>query len=328
MGKNHWKKDQWASAHARSKDRTRRRKRRWNRYILQILFGSILVAALFFGLSLTVFFNVEKIEVLGTFEYEASDFTVETGVAAGDNLFRINTEELEEQLLAAHVNFDNVEVNRSFPDVLEVKITPAKTVCVCYYDGRYFYVSESGRLLNIMLGYDETSGVPLVGGVDLSAYHPGEFVTEDRAYKPALQFFSMIEEYNFQNVTDVRISETGELTFCYDDRVTVQIGSVVELEYKFQIVKKVLNEYVQEQEGILDARTVSMAYFRPMTMAVQIETGKAVDVLTEFAPQSILHEEDTVLIDPETGEPIGIGEDAEDGTEDGTDGEDSAEMVG
>jgi len=108
----------------------------------------------------------------------------------------------------------------------------------------------------------------------------------------------------------------------------VQIGSVVELEYKFQIVKKVLNEYVQEQEGILDARTVSMAYFRPMTMAVQIETGKAVDVLTEFAPQSILHEEDTVLIDPETGEPIGIGEDAEDGTEDGTDGEDSAEMVG
>ena len=281
MSNNIWQNDHWARTRAQHKDRQRRRRRRFRSYILQILLGTILVTALFLALSLTVFFNISEIQITGTKQYTAQDFMVDTDVTLGNNLFRINTEQLEKQVLEQNVEFDSVSVTRSFPDGLTVKITPAETACACYYQNQYYYVSESGRLLKINESYAEDSGIPLVGGVDLSAYRTGDFVADSDAYIPVLRLFRTLKKYGFDGITAVNFSPIGEITFCYQNQITVQVGTTVELEYKLQIVKKVIDEYVEGQEGIIDARTVSMAYFRPMTMAVQEEKGKAVTVVEE-----------------------------------------------
>lgn len=278
MSKQTRNQNQWARTRAQTKDRQRRHRRRFRSYILQILFGTIIVTVLFFTLSLTVFFNINEIIITGDDGYTAEDFAAATGLELGDNLFRINTESLEQKVLEQSVEIDDVSISRQFPNALKVKLTPAEAACACYYNGQYYYVSQSGRLMDVSSVFSEDSDIILIGGIDLSHFQEGDFVEDSEEYRPMLRLVQATKKYNFDSVTAVSFSEIGEITFCYNDQITVQLGTAVELEYKLQIVQKVIEEYVQGQEGVIDAQTISKAYFRPMTMEVQEENGLVVKV--------------------------------------------------
>lgn len=318
MSKNVWnQKNQWARARVKKTDQKRRRRKRLRSHLLQIIFGSALVLALFLVLSFTVFFHLEEVDIQGASGFTKQDFENQTGVLVGDNLFRINTGAVEKQLLQQNVRFDDVTVKRKFPDTLLVEVEAAQTACACYWKGSYYYTSLSGRLLSVSTDYDPASNVPLVGGVDLSNYNVGDFIADSKEYHAPLQFFQLAKKVGLSDIREVQISGTGEITFNYQNKMTILMGSSKELEYKFQIVEKVISDYLEGQEGILDARTIATAYFRPMTMEVQQQSGKAVSVVTADSSLSATG-------DAQGDEP---GDSAQDLPEDGSlpEGEPSAE---
>lgn len=104
-----------------------KRRRRRNR--MRPLYG-LLVAALVIGvgvsLSMTVFFNIATIEIAGDApQYTAEDIADASGVHTGDNMMRLNRDEVEQNILARMVFVDSVSIQKNFPDKLVITVTPS-----------------------------------------------------------------------------------------------------------------------------------------------------------------------------------------------------------
>lgn len=85
--------------------RRKRKKRSYTLYYLLLLFF-VLISGI--TLSVTVFFNIETIEVTGNKLHSSEEIIQQSGIEKGNNLFRINPEKAETSLLAAFGDMDSV----------------------------------------------------------------------------------------------------------------------------------------------------------------------------------------------------------------------------
>ena len=125
----------------------RRRRRHKRNYTLYYIILFFFLSATGIVLSLTVFFNIETITVQGSEVYAASDVLPLLGVETGDNLLRINTGAMEDALLESLPQADRVTIDRNFPSGLTVTIADGEPSAQLFYDGSYYVVSQSGRIL-------------------------------------------------------------------------------------------------------------------------------------------------------------------------------------
>ena len=93
------KKDQKReSASARQANMDRRKKRRHGRYILHYILIAAFVLSVGAALSMTVFFKIEKVEVAGNTKYPPEEIIAASGIAPGQNLFRVHGDQVSEKL--------------------------------------------------------------------------------------------------------------------------------------------------------------------------------------------------------------------------------------
>lgn len=257
--------------------RKRKRKRNYTLYYI-LLFFFLTVAGII--LSLTVFFNIRTIEVVGSSIYTEEDVLPILGASEGDNLLRISTEKLEENVSAGLLRADHVEVKRIFPSTLRIEVTDGVPVVQLESDEKWYSVSASGRILEILSQPDSEHGV-LILGLDLSGLQVGDLITQKSqpeipgdedseaaasAYQNRLQtiqsFFSALKEAQVSGVTAIDCSDEIKLTFYWENRIKVVLGSFSELTYKLQLCRAILENPSQlpaEAIGILDAEEASTA---------------------------------------------------------------------
>lgn len=266
---------------ARQQNSRRHNRKRRRNYLLHYILGFVLIVAAGITLSLTVFFNMSKVEITGGNTTE-QDVLEMTGLELGNNLFRMDLDAAGDKLLEKITNVDAVKVSRKLPDTLLVELQKAKAVAVCYAPGRFDFISEKGRIISQVAELPKEYTGVLFGGVDLSKNKVGDFIADHEDFQLHQTVLEELQVVGLDGITQMVMSDGGEITLSYQNRITIQLGTRVELDYKMQIVKKVIEEHVDvdgtKAEGIIDARIPSVAYFRPMTVAVQIEQGKAPDV--------------------------------------------------
>ena len=96
----------------RSTQRSRRKRRRnLSLYYLMIF---IIVSAVGITLSLTVFFNIDEINVSGDSQYDKNQIIKCSNINIGDNLFRTNFIKSEEKILKELAYIDDVQIQRQF----------------------------------------------------------------------------------------------------------------------------------------------------------------------------------------------------------------------
>ena len=94
--------------------RVRRRNRWLPLYIAVVL---VLTAGVGVALSTTVFFNVENIVVTGEAEqYTVTDIVKAADVCSGDNLIKLNTDEVAKRVYDNLIYIETVDVQKKFPD--------------------------------------------------------------------------------------------------------------------------------------------------------------------------------------------------------------------
>ncbi len=243
----------------------RRRKKRKKNYILYyiILFLFIIVAGII--LSLTVFFNIETINVEGSSRYTAEEIIEKSGLQTGDNLFRISTGDASERIISGFEYIDNVKIRRSFPNKLTIAVTEAKPVMSLSSGTSYYLVSDAGRILESGLaGPKENTFV--VTGVDLNGYKNGDFISTDTS--PEMETLHTIndicEEMSLAGLTRVDLNSIVDIRLYINDRIRVDIGSVTDLKYKLTFAREIIDGRIDKGEmGIVDVKQVGTAYFRP-----------------------------------------------------------------
>ena len=97
-------------------NRKRKHGRRRMGLLFKLLCGAALAAALTVGA--TVFFQVETIAVVGSSRYTPEEVIAASGVAVGDNLFRMNKNQVSQRIRQQLPYIGDVTVQRGLPSTL------------------------------------------------------------------------------------------------------------------------------------------------------------------------------------------------------------------
>lgn len=242
----------------------RKRKRKKNHILYYlILFLFIVVAGII--LSLTVFFNIEQIDVEGTSRYSSEEIVEKSGLKAGDNLFRISTGDAVDQIINSFEYIDKVEINRAFPNKLTIKITEAEPGMSFLYNGTYSLVSDEGRILEAGLA-EPPEGTFIVSGISLEGYKAGDFISSDTS--PEIEALHTINEIctemEFGTLTRIDVNSIVDIRLYLNDQIRVDIGSITDLQYKLTFADSIISDRLASgDKGVIDVKQAGTAFYRP-----------------------------------------------------------------
>lgn len=266
--------------YAQLENQQKRKRRRKKNYLIHYILIFILVSVIGIVLSLTVFFNINKIVIKEKSNLVSNEQILQfSQVEEGQNLFRIDLNKIEDRILSKTTDVDSVKVKRGLPDKLVIELEPSKPKLAYYKDGKYYLISQGDRVINIVDKVDKYPDIIKFSSADLKNIKVGDYLTDNKAYKEINKIIDSINKIDIKGVKAIAIKNNENIVLNYQNRITIELGNMVEIEYKLKTVNKVLKEHIQENSfGIIDAKTQTVAYFRPMSMQKQIESGKAVKV--------------------------------------------------
>lgn len=226
-------------------DRQKRRNNMSGYYALAIVLGAVILLVL----CMTWVFNydVENIKINGVTLYTNEQILVVGGVADGGNLIRTDTDLIEERLTQNLVYIDKAEVKKKYPSGLEINVTEAVKAADIEYKGQYYVLSESGKLLECG-NTERNENIALVKGIELKSLNPGEKLQATDVMKTKIlnQLIELTYEMNFENITEIDLSDRTDIILKYDDRITIYIGSSVDMDYKLKYIKTVIDERLSD----------------------------------------------------------------------------------
>ena len=229
-----------------------RRKRRNNMkgyYALAFVFAGIILAAL----CLTVFFNIDKIQVEGVTLYRNDQILAVGGVSKGDNLVRTDTDIIKERLEKTLVYLDEVQVEKAYPSGIVIKCTEAEKSADILCDDTYYVLSYSGKILETKNGRP-TGNIPVVKGFDLTSKNVGDALASEDEYKAEVlnNLLQNMKDCGFENIVEIDISYRSDIVLNYDNKIEIKLGSSADMEYKLSYLKAVIdNKLAKSFEGTL-----------------------------------------------------------------------------
>lgn len=264
-------KKQQAQDRRKRINRVRRKRRRKRNRALYYILALIVIVAAGAILSTTVFFQIETITVEGTQRYTAEQIAQYGGVQIGDNLFRINLDQIEEQAVEGCTTLDSIQVRRSLPNTLVFICQEAEAKYGILGGDQIYILSSAGRIIDITQRLDSYPDLVLLSGPDVTGLKIGDFLEQDSFNS----LTSALDAASAAGIDGIRgaAMDGVEVSLNYQDRVTIRLGNVLDLDYKFSLVSEVLFTRVGSSEaGVLDASVEGRVTFRPMPLAEQSET--------------------------------------------------------
>lgn len=258
--------------------RARRRKR--HRMIFRILCCLLVCVAAV--LATTIFFRVSDMQVTGKTRYKAEDIIGTSGVQEGDNLFFLHSKTIVQSLQNTYPYLDTVQIKRHLPGTMEIAVTErTPLICVKAGDGQY-YVDKQGKVLEKISGTPKSSVITVVGA-GVKTLQVGEMLegTPDTGTKngngsnastgskyekihAVLEMLNLFDSYEMLDaVRSVDITKSFDVKLNYDDRYTIEFGTLDDLEYKIQFLKAILKRDDLPETGIIDLSQGDKAHYRP-----------------------------------------------------------------
>jgi cell division protein FtsQ len=139
----------------------KRKKRKKKRYLLKITICALLGVGTYFFLT-SAFFDIRHIQVENNEYYTAEQVVDKAGVRIGDNLFKGPVNQIKEQL-RADPYIMTVNVRRTPPATLVVRVTERREAAFLSLGGRYVIIDQDGLVLR------ETEVAPTL--TELSSLH-------------------------------------------------------------------------------------------------------------------------------------------------------------
>lgn len=246
---------------ARRQAAAKRRKRARRRKIIAFSCLFLFTAALLVALSLTVLFKVDSIEVKGDSSHSAEEITALCGISVGDNLIRVNTTNGRDRILSEFQDVDEVVVDKQFPSKVVITVSAATPAWSVEKNGKYYLLSGKNRVLSI--SGEKTEGVILVSGLALSGDpKQGQFIEVDSTILTEL--YNAFAANELTGVLSVDITDPENLSFSYQDRLTVTLGDESQLSYKVKFSAHFIkNDFKEGESGKLEANTPGTVKFIP-----------------------------------------------------------------
>ncbi len=240
-----------------------------NRLILHLATIAAVVAALILGLS--VFFQVDTVEVSGNSKYTAEQIEIASGVQKGDHLLTFGRAGVAGRILYEFKYIESVRVRIRLPDTVVIEIVEVDA----YYSiqdvsGDWWRISAQGKVLEETNTASDTilRGVKLlspVAGEQGKAYEDAVpsvdedgntipvTVTAQQRLQTALDIASFLESNGIYGKAQyIDVTKMDDLKLQYEDKFLVELGDTGDLSYKIACLNAAVNQYITSGHGTLD----------------------------------------------------------------------------
>lgn len=282
-----------------SAKRMRRRNRLRPLYFLVV---AVLVAGVGIALSMTAFFNIATIEVGGNKpkQYNEDEIAHASGVHTGDNMMRLNKEEVAQNILDSLVFVEDVQVEKKFPDVLVITVSASRSAFNVVDDSGTLQVSAAGKILKN--SPDADSSLPTVTGYEAATREAGQKLTSQDSQKD--QIFQTISKKMAGGltypITSVDLTDKYDIKLVFDSRVEFEVGNWSELDYKITLAETVLDQLAPDKIGYLSMIGDHQCSYRDKSAVEQQTTAALATTATDENGMPILETD-------ENGNPISPG---------------------
>lgn len=266
-----------------------RRKRKIKKLVALFLLAFVIICVGVL-LALTVFFKINTINIAGSKVYANSQVLEASGIEIGSSLFGVNEDKLNKILPEKLPYIKSVKVVRKLPDTLTVEITATRETAAFISGAGYILVDDTGKVLDKdaqML----RENVAVVSGVKPKNVVEGKQISlgKDEVNEDFTTVLSTLQSSDFDGVTEIVLTEKGEFKLIYEDRITIKLGSMENLELKLQRAKAAIdkeNQINPYSEGVLDLKTEPYAYFKAgadeeQTIPPEFVTDEAGNIVTD-----------------------------------------------
>ena len=228
------------------------RRRRGNMSLHYSLIAFI-VLVIFVVLSMTVFFNIETADIIGSSIYSADEIIAASGIKGGDNMIRKNMSKAEKNIVSQLTYIEEAHITRKLPSSVEILIVPcAETASLQTEDG-YLIVSESGKILCASEEPMEDTLV-FLGAEPAEDMHIGmTFASVDEDKTEVIYELMNRSDSGFASkITSFDVTDRLNISCLYEDRITIEIKSVADIDYKFRLAEEILSTKISpDAEGVL-----------------------------------------------------------------------------
>lgn len=257
----------------------KRRAERRRKAILQYIAIGVAVVAVMVVLSLTVFFKIDEIQIVGESPYTDEQIIASSGINLNENIIVCDAKGVSGKLAKALPYIGSAEVKRSLSGkvTITVKVTPGK---YSFINGdTAVVINAEGKVLGQVpaaeaIKYTVVQGLGVVNAV------PGEKVevSDSGAYDLLNSVGAQLEGAGIDKITSIDITNVYDISAVYDGRITLLIGGTGSIERKLALAAKVIereNEIDPTQYGRIDLGSVEgKAFFKPLEEPVEEETSE------------------------------------------------------
>ena len=243
----------------------KRRKRLW-----QILLGILLVAAFLAALWIALdrlYFKVRKVTFSSSSLYSEEELIAGCNIEEGSRLFAVDTKAIKRDLEDGFPFLTKVEVRRRLPDTISVLFDEKMGEIALTIGSETFAVDADLTVLARIEKDDGTSRLGLkVDGV--SRCIVGEKIEFFDTSVPGIlsDLVVALDQAGLMGtVRSLDLRDKFNLRMDYMDRFDVLLGEDEDLDLKFAMVKRVIEEMYEEDTGEIDITDSNNAYVRLRT---------------------------------------------------------------
>ena len=245
-----------------------KRRRMLRRLMAFVTLLAVIAAGVY--LTMTMLFKIGTIQVQtedGTVVQEAggyssSEIIQALGVAPEENIFSFDPGEKEAALERQFPLLESIRVVRDYPNTVVVQVTEAVPAYAMQTQSGWLTLSDQFKIL--ACGSAQPEGLKTLYGGEAKTTAPGEqlsFAAEDAADSTAASdsaaasspeeadkkietltaLQAKLKEYELlDDVTRMEFADTDQVAFLYQDRVSVLLGTLNDLDYKLDRARYVL----------------------------------------------------------------------------------------
>lgn len=263
-----------------------RRKRR-NRGRFSFLFKMLSILAVLAALTLgaTVFFQLEEVVVSGNSRYTAQEIEAASGLQMGDNLFRINKNQIEKDIQQKLPYVDTVDIKRGLPSTIVITVkewdavarvepTPLSQTTAPEGDsgggqsgqdtdssGAQDQTADQTWLISVKAKLLEPAGADssaiLVSGLSALSPRAGTYLAVPQEQQDKLdallQLLAALEEQNcMDTVSQIDLTGSTQIRMFYRDRFWVKLPMSCDFSYKLRALETVAPDWEGYDKGTFD----------------------------------------------------------------------------
>ena len=241
-----------------------KRKKRKRNAILYIMIVLLLVGIAVIS-SVTIFFNIINIEVIGDSRYAKDKIESASGILEGQNMFRLDKFEIEQSMVKQLPYLKTVEYfKRKLPDTLEIHVEDTTAVAAVKTAAGYVLIDADSKMLELAAQLPETT-VEVIGA-ELGKFEPGEtaeFGNENAAELIRLLVTELKSAGILDGATSINVTKRHDLSFVYNDVIQCELGTMSDLSVKIKMIAQVLEENPLDTKAEIDATDANRVYYRP-----------------------------------------------------------------